>query len=62
MNKTNAEAPILPVTNANKNVQTHNENELSLKNTESMGSNIEILESAVRTKNNKFQFGNYCLY
>jgi hypothetical protein len=61
-NKINAEAPILPVNNADENVETHSENELSLKNKESMGSNIKVLESTVCNKNYKFHFGKYCLY
>ncbi len=58
----NAEAPILPVTNDDKNVETHSEKELLLKNKGSRGSNSEVLESTVCNKNNIFHFGKYFLY
>ena len=73
--KTNAETLILTETDANKNVETHSaspirsgdersikEKELSLKNKEAEGSNMEVLESTVCNKNNIFHFGKYCLY
>ncbi len=75
MSKTNAETLILTKTNANENVETHSgspirsgdersikEKELSLKNKEAEGSNMEFLESTVCNKNNIFHFGKYCLY
>ncbi len=61
--KTNAETSILTKTNATKNVETHSaspirsgnersikEKELSLKNKEAEGSNMEVLESTVCNK------------
>ncbi len=60
--KINAEPLILPVTNADENEETHSEKELSSKNKESKGSNMDVLESTVRNKNNIFHFGKYCLY
>jgi hypothetical protein len=73
--KTNAETLILTETDANENVETHSaspirsgdersikEKELSLKNKEAEGSNMEVLESTVCNKNNIFHFGKYCLY
>ncbi len=61
-NEINAEAPILPDINAGENIETHSENELSLKNNESMGSDIDVFKSTVRNKNYKFHFGKFCLY
>jgi hypothetical protein len=73
--ETNAETLILTETNANKNVETHSaspirsgdersikEKELSLKNKEARGSNMEVLKSTVCNKNNIIHFGKYCLY
>ncbi len=60
--KLNAEPSILPGTIDGKNVEAHSDKELSSKNKESKGSNMDVLESTVHNKNNIFHFGKYCLY
>ena len=62
VSKLNAEPLIIPVTSDDENVEAHSDKEILLKNKGSKGSNMDVLESKVRNKNNIFHFGIYCLY